>query len=627
MARSPADDLLATDFGREALYEAARERGLSIAAWPSPADADTLLDWLLARATDRDVATVLERARIRVGYRGPAPARVAFAGEMRAIDDPNRVARDFEAGLAGALAENGFPPYAKVTLTTGEAGTCFSVVLPSRWMRLVTDARARPLGYRESVASLTLAPARLDVTAPYAPHIAILVRALGLAAFGDARFFRPARLVSLRPLQRGAKAFKVPAAFASLIARIRMIECEWDSGLSVNVFFSGADCPKEMKKLGLHIEGGELLSTTLRFNFTSGAPFQADVVLSTPNELTCSEPSREALILACLEKMKVLTREAPPEDLWSLDPWTPSDERARGFFAGAFDELVKEGILSPVTSRAVTHPDHPAAGRRLIAFPLPREPGVWYGATDGFRIPARTLREGDLVSWRLQMIPLGKRIARAAGLKGRVRVLERRGVVDFGGLRIGSAAARFFLLTRLPLDPKALAARLRLLAMPGHVVLVVPAGRSAGTDLAEVTLAHVAGPYGTLVGDAARALGLGDKVDPIHLAPAGTRLVVHLASRRVWFDGVLIHPLREQSYRLVEILAKLGGEAIGAKRLSEMLSGVNVEGATAQAKHGLKRAIAASFARAGRKVPKDAWRMVESVRRGEVRMGVSVFVG
>jgi hypothetical protein len=207
-----------------------------------------------------------------------------------------------------------------------------------------------------------------------------------------------------------------------------------------------------------------------------------------------------------------------------------------------------------------------------------------------------------------------------------VRVLERRGVVDLGRFRMGHTSARFFLLTRMPLDVKALAERLRLLAMPGHVVLVVPAGRSAGTDLAEVKLARIEGPYGALIGDAARSLGLAEKVEPMYLAPAGTRLVVHLGSKRVWFDGVLIHPLREQSYRLVEILAKLGGESIGAKALAEKISGANVEGATAQAKHGLKLAILASFARKGRKVPKDAAAIVERVRKGEVRMGVAVFV-
>jgi hypothetical protein len=627
MPRSPQDDLLATDFGLEALHEAAFDRGLSIAAWPSPADAGTLVSWLLARESDPDVATVLRLARIRVRYRGPAEARVAFVGKKpRAIADPERVARDLEKGLARALGERGFPGVARVTVTSDAKSARFSVLLPSRWMRLTTEMGARTLGFRESPATLSFAPGRLDVSAAHPPHVALLAREIGSAAFGDATFFRPASLVALRPFQRGSRAFKVPRALASEIALVRMIECEWDSGHSVNVSFSGADCPKDMKKLGLHIEGGELLGTTIRFNFKT-APPHADVTLRPPNELTCSEPSREPLVLAFFEAKKVLTREKPPVDLWSLDPWTPSDEAARAFFGEAFDALVEEKILAPSTTRAVVHPDHPAAGRRLIAFPIPGEAGRWYGATDGLRFPARTLRARDLVSWTLKMIPLGKRIARAVGLEGRVRVLERRGVVDLGALRMGHARARFFLVTRTPLDPKGLAERLRRLAVPGHVVLVVPTGRSAGTDLAEVELARVEGPYDGLIADAARALGLAEQIDPMHLAPPGTRLVVHEASKRVWFDGVLIHPLREQSYRLVEILAKLAGAAIGAKKLAEMISGgANVEGATAQAKHGLKLAIAASFAREGREVPRDASSIVERVRKGEVRMGVTAFL-
>ena len=240
--------------------------------------------------------------------------------------------------------------------------------------------------------------------------------------------------------------------------------------------------------------------------------------------------------------------------------------------------------------------------------------------------PARTLREQDLVSWQLKMIPLGRRIARAIGLKGRVRVLERRGAVDLGRFRMGHTSARFFLLTRMPLDAKALAERLRLLAMPGHVVLVVPAGRSAGTDLGRRS-SRGSKALTTRSSETRRARSASPRrFEPMYLAPAGTRLVVHLGSKRVWFDGVLIYPLREQSYRLVEILAQLGGESIGAKALAEKISGANVEGATAQAKHGLKLAILASFARKGRKVPKDAAAIVERVRKGEVRMGVAVFV-
>ncbi len=632
--RSYRDDLLATDFGLEALYEAASARCVSTAAWPSPADPDTLVEYLRAHEDDGAVASVLTLARIRVGYRGPASARVAFVGEdERPLGDVDAVARAFEAEVARALGERGFPAVASVTTACDETCARFAVALPSRWKRVVTAAADDVLAFATSLAHLTCFPGFLEIAAPHPPHVALLAAALGRAAFGDARFYRAAPLVCLRPLQHGPRAFKVPRAFAAEIERIRMIEAEWDSGHSVILWFSGADVPKEMKKLGLHIEGGELLSTTLRFNFKT-APHFADVTLRPASEITCSEPSlirqepsRAAILFACLEAMGVLARQPPPIDLWSLDPWTPSDAAARAFFGEAFDDFVRDGVLARSKTRAVVHPDYPAAGRRLIAFPVPGEPGVWYGATDGLRIPARLLGENDLVSWRLKLIPLGRRIARAIGAKGRVRLLERRGVVDLGTLRMGPATVRFFLLTRLPFDPKALAERLRQAAMPGHAVLVVPEGRSAQTDLAEVKLASVTGPYASLVGDAARALGLGDKVDPIHLAPPGTRLVVHQASKRVWFDGVLIQPLREQAYRLVEILAGLGGAAIGAKKLGEMISGLNVEGATAQAKHGLKLAIAASFAREGRPVPKDAGKIVESVRRGEVRMGVTAFVG
>jgi hypothetical protein len=632
MPRAPHDDLLATDFGVEALHEAAFERALSTSAWPAPADGYALVDWLLAHEKDPDVARVLARARIRVRYRGPARTRVAFVGRERLhLADGEKAARDLERGLVRALGERGFPAHARVIHSGNEERAHFAIDLPSRWTRVTTGAGDRPLAFRALPARITYAPGELDVTAAHPVHASILVEEAARAWFGDARFFKPARMIALRPFQRGRTAFKIPAELRGAILRVRMIDCIWDSGRAVTLYFAGDDCPREMKKLGLHIEGGELLATTLRFDFlpaagAPSAPRQVDVTLRAPNELSFSEPGREEIIRAYLAGKRVITRKRPLVDLWTLDPWTPSDAAARAFFGDAFDELVAERVLVEAVSRAVVHPDHPHAGRTLIAFPIDGEPGSFYGATDGTRIPARTLSAQDLVSWRVDMRALGKRVARGLGLEGRVGVFERRGVIDLGALAIGATQARFFFLSRMPIDPKALAERLRLRAMPGHAVLLVPAGRKSRTGLPEVEVARAHGPYDGVVGAAARALGLAKEVSPILLAPAGTRVVVHLASRRVWFDGVLIHPLREQSYKMVEILAKLGGASIGKKDLAEQISLANLDGAAAQAKHGLKLAILASFEREGRPVPADAEKIVETVRRGEVRIGVPVFV-
>ncbi len=365
MLTSHHADLLTTDFGLEALYEAACERDVPTAAWPSPASADTLVAWLLAREDDPAIAKVLELARIRVGYRGPALGRVAFLGKAaRALRDPERAARSLEAILKQALEDRGFPGHAQVTIETHPKYARLSVALPSRWMRVSTAAGEDALAFRTSAATLTYVPPLLDVSAAHPPHVALLASALGAAAFEDPAFFAPALLVCLRALQRGPRAFRIPAAFAGEIERLRMIECDWDSGHSVNLHFSGADVPKEMKKLGLRIEGGELLSATLRFNFKT-APFHADVTLCAPNELTCSEPSRAALVFACLGENEGARAGDAAVRFWvprAVDPVGPRGARVlRPRVRGAREGEGARAIDDP---RRRTTSDYPASGRR-----------------------------------------------------------------------------------------------------------------------------------------------------------------------------------------------------------------------------------------------------------------------
>ncbi len=142
--RAHHDDLLATDFGVEALHEAAADRGISTAAWPSPADADALVDWLLARADDPPTATILERARIRVGYRGPALPRVSFLGKTeQPLDEPARVLPVLEQAIVAELRARGFPGETRMSVVTEQGIARFVLLLPSRWARFGVEGGGR----------------------------------------------------------------------------------------------------------------------------------------------------------------------------------------------------------------------------------------------------------------------------------------------------------------------------------------------------------------------------------------------------------------------------------------------------------------------------------------------------
>ena len=233
MPRAPQDDFLSTDFGVEALYEAAGERGISHLRVALARRWRDARHRLFAHEAEHNVATVLELARIRVRYRGPAQAHVAFVGESDAALAGIRSAR---RAIPRKRARAGAPRYRLSGRGEGQASREMRAARASRSSSRRDGCASRPiqgerrLGFRTSPATLAYSPGHLDVSARHPPHVALLATELGRAGFGDAGFFRPASLVSLPPLQRGPKAFRVPPAFASLIARIRMIECDWDSG-------------------------------------------------------------------------------------------------------------------------------------------------------------------------------------------------------------------------------------------------------------------------------------------------------------------------------------------------------------------------------------------------------------
>jgi hypothetical protein len=624
------DDPLLSDAGLEALHEAAFACGVDTSSWARPGDAVTIGETLLANAShDEASAKLVARARLRLRYRGVHGVTLELAGRSDfAVIALQHTPSVLESAVTRTLDAAGFPPHARVSWIASDDETHVEIALPSRWMRVIGEDGRASLGYRFSHATASVARAtrRLRVAAATYAHAGVIVSALGEIVAADARFFRAVPIVSLRALQRSNGAVFIPGDLASSIARVRVIDCDWDSGRAIAIGLRGSDVPKDAGALGLRVDSGRLHHATLRVEMTR-APHRCDVTLQPPNEIAYSEPSCEPLVRALLEANGVLGEDDAPRDLWSLDPWTPSNAEARAFFGDAFLGLRDDRILVRSRSRAVAHPEHPEAGRVLIAFPIEGEEGAWYGVSEAGAVPSCTLRDADLVTWRIKMKPLGERIARALRLTGDVRVFARGGVVDLGWIKIGPAKARLFLITRAPVDPATLGAWLRLRAMPGHVVLLVPPGRTTGTGLAEVEMANVAGPYEALLADAARALGLAKHIDPLLAAPASARVVIHRASRRFWFDGVLVHPLPEQAYRLAEILAMRAGAAMNVKELGRLLSANRSDDAiTRQAKRALMKAIAASFAREKRVLPKDAARVVESAVRGEVRMGVEAFV-
>jgi hypothetical protein len=168
----------------------------------------------------------------------------------------------------------------------------------------------------------------------------------------------------------------------------------------------------------------------------------------------------------------------------------------------------------------------------------------------------------------------------------------------------------------------------QLVTAKGLAVVLVPPDCSTRSGLREVTLHRHAPPFDSnLTAAIADALGLSDKLDALHLAPIGTRLVVDCVSRRAWFDGHLLSEVGDdQRFRWLELVAHavFSRQPLSTTTLSDEISAG--PDAYKRAKRELLKAMAESFTSAGKPVPADLNANTFPAAGGKNGYGVSVTV-
>jgi hypothetical protein len=162
-------------------------------------------------------------------------------------------------------------------------------------------------------------------------------------------------------------------------------------------------------------------------------------------------------------------------------------------------------------------------------------------------------------------------------------------------------------------------------AFPAHAVLLVPKGRAWKSGLFEVEFEGLVRGGTELVARAVALAKLEDDVDPCRLTDA--ELVVHRASRRVWYLGTPM-TLADSGYAFVEGLAMRPGEVSTTREVCKWLSRAREDLQAAKAtRPKVVRWMKQSFEAAGKKVTAEQIERVIVVEgKKGYRLGVTVKV-
>jgi hypothetical protein len=621
---------------RDAIFEGAADREADLSAWPK---GDGPLDdaaHLIAEHAN-DEAGIVERALLRIArdaptrpYRLYLASRALGAGAFTAAN----VAR-FSKLVATALEARGAGEHVRAELSTDPAApdwialecvrsertaTPFALVEGARG---ATEGRVAYTPLAADVIRLDARRERLSVGTSARWLATVYRRAFGLAFYGDEGAFSSKASCSLdRILRFGAEALKVPG-FAATIRQVRVVRIRWDSGGYDTMERAGRDVLDSLVQCGHHLQGGELVGVTLRFNFVDGDV--ADVELRLPNRVHWSPSRHDATIFAWLDAAHVTGGDSLPHDLLSLAP----HDRPRSVWVRAFGEAlvataIRDGLLVKSEARAVVHPEHPDGARDLVVFRT--KTGDAWGIPDDTddEVGARTLDDAHLETFKLDAMAATTRLAKNAGLSGTpCAIAGRPGVVDAGQLVVGPTSVRAFVAFAEP-SPLGLVDDLRTRALPGHAVLLVPPGRRLAVDIAQVEVEVLGAGGRDLPRAMVHAVKLTAFVDVWLGAPEGTRVAVDVKGREVWFDGVRLK-LSELLFVLVSLLAEAHGAVVATKVLDKKLGGANSAGTTKDVKRRLVDAVKHAFEAAGRVAPADVGDIVVS-EAGGYRLAMRCFV-
>lgn len=602
--------LLGTESGRTAIGAAITDRRVDPTALPQDLGPRELaLHLFLAQRTNPTLVDVFARAQAQMQEGGERRPYNEFMGQdARPIRDLPARRDALKQEIVRYCKENDLGEHVHLRDFEEEGVYVFHVVRSHRTKKplAVVPGRAaratiefRPV--HGDILRYEAAVGRLRVAARAASMVEFYRRACGRVLFDDEQFFTGDPACSLRVLQDSGRIaldrHNIPG-----IGRVRMTECLWERGDRELVHIRAPDCFRNIEELKLPLAEGMLLRARLKVEVSGRSTRPVTVEIRVPSRIDVTNKVHEHLIdsyLATIGIRNALTRSSPL-NLWSLYPWRHPISTWRTVFGTDTDRLVQRRVLFPTRLDSVQSPDHPGAGRILVAEPLPG--GEYQGVSQMAEIPSRALTPTDLDGLELDPEAFQRELRESLGLSGSAPRWDGTELLDLGVLTIEQHEFRLSYALRPPLTGAD--RRMRERAPGATPVLLVPADADGTSELPKVVLD---GALPTLKGvrrGVIAACGLGDSMPAVHVAPDGARLVVDTRLGKVWLDGIEVTGLRAGThpFRLVEVLARACPRPVNTDNLSSELSGARSDGDTTarQAKLAAKKAILAAMTGAGR---------------------------
>ena len=540
---------LATNAGRDALVEAAKDLGVECATWEeeTPADLAARLLTLVARGKKGRWEALFERAHIRIARLMPEFPTVERVGkEARALGGTERVAKELRAALGEAFVD--------VWTCEEDDGTFQFAVLARGPAEPVVSANgsrlSREVVRRLQVAELSLlvSDARLRISTARQQHVSLHARALGAALYGDPAFFwdEPSLdlewLLALRSPKREARS--VPG----LAGTVKVIACQLE-GQGGRVEARGQN---PLEKILPHLEdGGTFGRATLRFE-VEGAPWDIDVIAELPDKVSITGAPRPFLraVRGALATLGLFASGGGTagDDITTLMPPVPEWRWRELVGEEGVARMKREARLARVEgrdSRRAGAPEYRRVGRAAVAFELKNagDKERHYLVGDDWTRAAVTVREEDLVRWQLDLARLLGAMREDLGLvAGEALPLPLpKGVLYVGDLRCASGTARVFYLVRAVRgkdDEDAIVSGVQTAGGLGKPVLLVPAGRKMVRDVLQLELGleeqlgtrDVRGRLRPMV----EALGVVREVEAWRLVDPDVMYVIDEKQERVW---------------------------------------------------------------------------------------------
>jgi hypothetical protein len=598
----------------------------------SPADFAALL--FAAAARDPSATTLLAATKIlRDRHFRPRSTHVYLGrrGVDGGIGEPTQYITPLRAAVSAWCARRGFGAVESIGARAVSSVLCFDIVHEARIDTVVAHEgtpssrplRSHHLAYEPTARVLSVVTDSPEAATP-------LATLAGRVFFGDERHFLDEPAVDLWRLQElGPRALEVKE-LSHVLASVKAVGGTWHSGKDHAVTPRGQDLFRALRRYKIRTEGGRFDIVTLRGKLAAaeeGAPPQWDVVVRPPHEVSVSEPEHAPLARELLERARI-THPAPRvRDFFSKQPWI---DAAAGWTStegeDAFRDLVTRGLLVPdASNRAVAPPGELHAERTATAYPLPGKDGRFLAVSQDRTVAPFVVQAKDLVVYALSFERLASEIARDCRLEGPASKLDDDGILYCGRRALGPTHVLVSLLTR-PIRPVTMA-RLRDAAGHGHAIVVAPEGRDEAQGLHAVPMPPLRGPHRPMLQAIVRRLKLESAVDTPLYAPDDARVVVHVASLRIWIDGVACAGATEAHVRLLQVLFAHAGQPVHTKDVAEHVAqGKQHTDTTRKTVESFYVAVEKSHKALTKKPPKDLRTFIAQPKLGVYALKVPAFL-